>query len=514
MDIVTSVYEHRWMIAAVVLGVYLLQKIRAYYRLSSFEGPWSSGWSELWHVWAILSLKSHLRYDEACRKYGPIARVGPNDLITASPELIVRMNAVRSPYSRTSWFYRPTRHRVDVDHVFSEMDEAKHTDLRQRMASGYSGKENVGLEKSIDIHVAEFVHLIRSSYTSTDALVKPMDFTEKVQYLTLDIISAISWGKPFGHLRAVKDVDGIAHSTGDGMWFFNFSLGTGLYRLLHLPLVARYVGPSEKDATGFGRLLANARDIIRERRERDAANDKRSDMIASFFRNGLTEDQILSETTLQMVAGADTTASAITVILLYLMTHKRVYVKLQSEIDTLRPGTQSSSTDAIVSDAEVRKLPYLQAVIKESMRIHAPVTNASPKRVPDGGDTVVIDGRSIFIPGGTNILYSVWTHRLDKGIFGEDAASFRPERWLQDEDEGKLANMNRVHELTFGTGRYQCMGKFIATMEIGKVIFELVRNFDLSLARPDQPWTEGSFGGLLVHKDMWVLASKRQEEVV
>ncbi|KAK8031199.1 hypothetical protein PG990_000933 [Apiospora arundinis] len=71
--------------------------------------------------------------------------------------------------------------------------------------------------------------------------------------------------------------------------------------------------------------------------------------------------------------------------------------------------------------------------------------------------------------------------------------------------------MNRVHELGFSNGRYQCMGKFIATMEISKVIFELMRNFDWSLARPDQPWTEGSYGGLLAHKDMWVLASEREE---
>lgn len=40
---------------------------------------------------------------------------------------------------------------------------------------------------------------------------------------------------------------------------------------------------------------------------------------------------------------------------------------------------------------------------------------------------------------------------------------------------------------------------------------KLMRNFDWSLARPDQPWTEGSYGGLLAHKDMWVLASEREE---
>ncbi|KAK8066112.1 hypothetical protein PG997_012859 [Apiospora hydei] len=441
MGIAADLYDFRWFIALAALAAYLLQKTRAYYRLRSFQGPWSTGWSDLWHSWAILSLKSHLKYDEACRKYG---------------------------------------------------------------------KENVGLEESIDVHVAEFVQLFRSSYISTDTMAKPVDFAKKVQYLSLDVISDISWGKPFGNLKGDRDVDGIAHSSEEGMWFFNFMLATGLYRILHQPLIAPYVGVSVKDATGFGRLLYNARDIIHERLQRDAAHEKRSDMIASFFRHGLSEDQILSETTLQMVAGADTTASSIATTLLYLMTHPRVYEKLQCEIDDASNRVSSTDDGRVISDADARKLPYLQAVIKESMRIHAPVTNASPKRVPDGGDTVVIDGRSIFIPGGTNISYAVWTHRLNRRIFGEDAASFRPERWLLEKDEERLADMNRVHELGFGHGRYQCLGKFIASMEIGKTIFEMMRNFDWSLARPDQPWTEGSYGGILAHKDMWVLVSERK----
>ncbi|KAK8058923.1 pisatin demethylase [Apiospora phragmitis] len=263
------------------------------------------------------------------------------------------MNTVRSPYSKTGWFYRPTRHRREVGHVFSEMDEEKHMDLRQRMASG----------------------LFRSSYISTETLAKPVDFSKKVQYLSLDIISDINWGRPFGNLKRDRDVDDIVHSSEEGIWFFNFMLGTGLYRILHQPLIARWVGVSVKDSTGFGRLLGNARDIIRERLQRDAAHDKRSDMIASFFRHGLTEDQILSETTLEMVAGADTTASAIAIILLYLMTHPRVYAKLPSEIDTFRPqnNKMSSAGDGVISDADARKLPYLQAVIKEPMRVYFPI---------------------------------------------------------------------------------------------------------------------------------------------
>jgi hypothetical protein len=52
-------------------------------------------------------------------------------------------------------------------------------------------------------------------------------------------------------------------------------------------------------------------------------------------------------------------------------------------------------------------------------------------------------------------------------------ASSAPERWLLEKDEKKMSEMNRTHELIFGYGKYQCLGKPIALMEISKVVFEV-----------------------------------------
>jgi hypothetical protein len=69
---------------------------------------------------------------------GSIARIGPNDLITSSPELLTRMSSVRSPYSRAAWYNRTARIEPGRDHIFSEVDEEKHTKRRQQMAAGVS----------------------------------------------------------------------------------------------------------------------------------------------------------------------------------------------------------------------------------------------------------------------------------------------------------------------------------------------------------------------------------------
>jgi hypothetical protein len=69
---------------------------------------------------------------------GPIARVGPNDLVTSSPELLAHMNAVRSPYTRAAWYNSAWRVEPGRDHIFSEINEDRHRKRRQQMAAGVS----------------------------------------------------------------------------------------------------------------------------------------------------------------------------------------------------------------------------------------------------------------------------------------------------------------------------------------------------------------------------------------
>ncbi|KAK5655696.1 hypothetical protein OQA88_5629 [Cercophora sp. LCS_1] len=501
-----ELYEHRWWaLGFSILALYLGHKIQGYRRLSSFKGPFGVGFTSFSHSWSFLTWRSHLFYEEVCDQYGTIARVGPNDLITSSPELLAHMSAVRSPYSRGKWYNRATRYQPGKDHVFSELDEEKHEKRRQQMARGYSGKENISLESSIDTHVSQLIHLIRSKYLSTDETARSFDFARKIQYFTLDVISQVGFGEPFGDLAADEDVNEYVKAGEIGLTVCTIGLALGITWFLQLPLVARALGPSENDVVGFGRMIANARSLIRKRLERET--DNRSDMLASFVRSGLDAEELLSETVLQIIAGSDTSASALRSIMLYLLSHPRVYAKLQAEVDA---KSRQRKYEGVVPDSEVRKLPYLQAVIKEGMRMHPPISDSVPKRVPDGGDTVVVDGQSVFLPGGALISYAAWPLHHSKAIFGDDASVFRPERWLVEKDERRMAEMNRTHELIFGYGKYQCLGKPVALMEIGKAVFELLRNFEWCLCKPEDPWKEYNCMGIFVHSDMWVTATERK----
>ena len=71
---------------------------------------------------------------------GPIARVGPNTLVTSSPDFIMRMSSVRSLYSKADW-YAGSRIPPGQDNIFSQQDEEKHARRRAQMADGVRNQD-------------------------------------------------------------------------------------------------------------------------------------------------------------------------------------------------------------------------------------------------------------------------------------------------------------------------------------------------------------------------------------
>lgn len=155
------------------------------------------------------------------------------------------------------------------------------------------------------------------------------------------------------------------------------------------------------------------------------------------------------------------------VILLYIATSPTVCAKLQAEIDEAVSSGRVTSNPVLQSEA--KELPYLQACILEGLRIFPPITGLLSKQVPKGGDT--INGQ--FIPGGTRIAMCTWGFRGNE-VFGKDTELYRPERWIEADSE-QLKSMKKVQDLVFGNGRFGCLGKTIALLELDKVIFEVGR---------------------------------------
>ncbi|KAJ4355238.1 hypothetical protein N0V95_003133 [Ascochyta clinopodiicola] len=503
-----------YLVFLVAVAYLVTARLRQYYRLSQFKGPATASISWWWHSKAVLSGQAQRYYGDVTERYGPIARVSPEHLITSDPDLWAHINGVRSPYRRAPWYYHAARFEPGKDNVFTECDNERHDARRKKMFAGYSGKENPTLEPSIDSHVQELIELVRT-YAAQPASTKPskaMDLAQKIPFFTLDVISHIGLGTPFGNLKANKDVNDYLRSSEEGLKIGNTAFAMGIAWMRETPIIGPAISPSEKDLTGYGRMMAEARKIVDARKSK--STEDKSDMLASFIRNGISGDDLFQEAFEQILAGSDTTAAAIRIILLYITTHPRVYAKLQAEIDDAVKSGLAPASPAIIPDTAARKLPYLAAVVREGMRVHPPVVNLFSRITPAGGDAVTVQGKEYFIPGGTMIGYSAWSmHRTNTSLYGADASVFRPERWFVDEsnpsEKDRLKEMLRTNDMIFGYGRWVCLGRNIALVEVHKCVFELLRHFDLALSDPTKPWKTHNSLGLWEIKDMWVDVTTR-----
>nr|AVZ23844.1 cytochrome P450 [Thanatephorus cucumeris] len=195
----------------------------------------------------------------------------------------------------------------------------------------------------------------------------------------------------------------------------------------------------------------------------------------------LTDDQKLIKDELLniMVAGRDTTASTLTFACYMLATNPQILSKLRAEIID-HVGTNSCPTFD-----NFRDMKYLRAVINEVLRLYPPVPLnqrecASPTVFKSGG-------KQYFIPAGAAVIYSVLFMHTRKDLWGDDAETFDPERWLDDRYK-KYVLPNPFIFLPFNAGPRICLGQQFAYNEVSFFLTRLLQRVDqISLAPDAQP---------------------------
>lgn len=131
-------------------------------------------------------------------------------------------------------------------------------------------------------------------------------------------------------------------------------------------------------------------------------------------------------------------------------------------------------------------MPYLQACIKEALRVHAAVGLPLWRIVLEGGRQI----SERHFPQGSVVGVNTWVAHYDEAVFGNDAHEFRPERWLEaDKDELRALNAAWV---PFGAGSRTCIGRHISMLEINKLLPLLLMNFEFDLIG-DKEWTTETF---------------------
>jgi cytochrome P450 len=200
----------------------------------------------------------------------------------------------------------------------------------------------------------------------------------------------------------------------------------------------------------------------------------------------MTEEEVLAQVPTFLVAGHETTSTATTWALFALTQNLEVQTKLRNELLTV--GTDNPTMD------ELNALPYLDGVVRETLRIHAPV--ASTVRVAMQDDILPLSepikdkyGRmmdSIPIKKGQTLFIPILTLNRAKAIWGEDSLEFKPERWQTTPEAAASIPGVWGNMLTFLGGTRACIGYRFALVEMKALLFTLLRAFEFELAVPPE----------------------------
>lgn len=280
-------------------------------------------------------------------------------------------------------------------------------------------------------------------------------------WLTFDIIGDLAFGEPFGAVRGAKTsfwisvvVDGIfANSIRELM-------GRVPIAKLLAPLVAYKYAHLIRSSKAF---FALSREKLKTRLAQDNDRDDFFGHILSEKGSHITDDYLLTQAQTLIVAGSETTATLLSSCNYWLLTNPRALSRL---IDEVR-STFTQTADITAESTAPAQMPYLFAVLEESLRIHSSAPFGLPRICP-GAE---IDGN--YIPAGTIVHTSSWnTHHDPK--YWHDPWGFHPERWLpaghQWAEEEKFKGDLKEANKPFSVGPRACLGVNLAYMEMRMIL--------------------------------------------
>ncbi|EIN05371.1 cytochrome P450 [Punctularia strigosozonata HHB-11173 SS5] len=215
----------------------------------------------------------------------------------------------------------------------------------------------------------------------------------------------------------------------------------------------------------------------------------------------LPESDVIAQMSTLVFAATDTTTNALSRILYLLSENPDVQHKLRDEILEAR----NSQGHELMYD-ELDALPYMDAVIRETLRLYPPVpilfrTATKDMILPLLKPVTGADGsqiRECAIPRGTTVVVSLRNINLSKDYWGDDALTWNPERFLKPLPAELLeAHVPGIYSnmMTFSGGGFSCIGFKFSLLEMKVVLALLLERFTFSLPKAEIKW---NMGGIVV----------------
>lgn len=390
-----------------------------------------------------------------------MVRIAPNELSFASVDsyrdIYGHASKTRRPFEKGPIYERDVKHKSIV-----EATDQDHRNQRKALSHAFSAKALRDQEDVVQRYVNLFVAQLGTWSSRPDGI----NIVEALNWITFDIIGELAFGESFKAVETGKTHPwvSIIIDTAREMNMINLRK-----RIPIMNLILPFLIPKDLGA----KFAAHWDHTVDMTKKRIAKKDTitRADFFQHILKNGMMEEELLQENAnILIIAGSETTATALAGCLYHLMHNNHCLVTLQKEV-----RSAFEALDQITGDS-AQKLPYLHACIEEAMRIYPPVPFGL-QRVSYGASVA-----GNWVPSGTLVSSQNWTIKHD-ARYWQDPDSFKPERWL-----GEGLGDNKDAFQPFSLGPRACIGINLAYLEMRVILAKMVWQYDFELLSKELDW--------------------------
>ncbi|KAJ5692601.1 cytochrome P450 [Penicillium macrosclerotiorum] len=450
--------------------------------LKSFPGPIPSSFTDIWRMQDVFRGRCDITHNKLHRKHGTAVRMGPNLLSLSDPSLINLVYNTKSPWIKSN-MYNVNDVLVGgnrLSNLFSSQDEKWHSTYIRPVKNLYSMSKVQDVETTMDITINLFFDKLRERFVRTD---KPCEMSDWINFFAWDVMSQVTFSQDLGILEAGSDYKGFLGRSAKTLDYFA--------PICQVPILDMFLDKNPIARIGPPTFVWANIFSLEQLQKRYQENDPtgRADFLSKFLKIKEKNPELVDDNTVilyllsNVLAGSDSTAGTMCAAIYHILKNPSVHKRLCDEL-------HSANLSFPAQWKEVQGLTYLEAVMRETMRVNPGVGLILERVVPTGGLNLP-DGR--FVPEGTVVGMNPWVINQNEEVFGTNTEDFRPERWLQSPDEPDEAFQARFSKMkstdfTFGAGSRACLGRYLSQLESFKLIATLFDTFDMKLPSPEHEW--------------------------
>ncbi|RAL08873.1 cytochrome P450 [Aspergillus homomorphus CBS 101889] len=465
---------------AYLLGVGLLAYavLRTLYRLywhplSRVPGPKLAAISSLYEFYyqCIQHGRYHFQLVKMHKQYGPIVRVGPNEVHIIDPTFYEEIYSSSTRRRNKTPQYGPQFGMPES--MFATIDHQHHHARRATISHFFSKRSIQSLSPITERCVLKLMQRLQEFHDED----KVIRLDDAFAAMTSDVMTYYSYGASQGFLEDPSFRSEIRTLVNE------FAATAHLNRFLPwMSMILRRIPPrilailqpgraSTLDYLSSIHALSTQSidtDTTAPREHKPAKHKTIFSQLAdpSIPASERTRGRFQDEAIQFLMAGTETTSSALTYAAYILGSRKEFLERLREELKTVLPTPTSTA-----SWTELEKLPYLTAIITETLRLSAPVM-----RLPRVAPTETLTYNGYELPPGTTLSASAYFIHRDPTLFPE-GDTFNPDRWLQGEKSEHL----KRYMVAFSKGSRACVGINLAYNELYLALAYFVRRFDFEL---------------------------------